>query len=76
MHGISGLPDQAKRNLFAGQIELNLLFDLLLVIEVAIRHINPVKKDKTYFSEQAKFLLQRAGPRHSNPTVFSELHFF
>ena len=65
LHGISGLPDQAKRNLFAGQIEMNLLFDLLLVIEVAIRHANPVKKDKTYFSEQAKFLLQSAGhPLH------------
>jgi hypothetical protein len=60
LHGISGLPSQAKRNAFAGQIELNLLFDLLLVIDVAIRHVNPAINAK-YFSEQASFLLQRAG---------------
>jgi hypothetical protein len=60
LRGISGLADQAKRNSFAGQIELNLLFDLLLVIDVAIRHVNPAINAK-YFSDQASFLLQRAG---------------
>ena len=60
LHGISGLPLQAKHNAFAGQIELNLLFDLLLVIDVAIRHANPARNAK-YFSEQVSFLLQQAG---------------
>lgn len=61
LRGISGVPLQAKRNAFAGQIELNLLFDLLLVIEVAIRKINTATTGDTYFLHQAKFLLDRAG---------------
>jgi hypothetical protein len=72
LHGISGLPDQAKRNPFAAQIQLNLLFDLLLVIEVAIRNVNPVKVKKgkngkisnLMFYDQALFLLRSAGHPH------------
>lgn len=71
LHGISGLADQAKRNPFAGQIQLTLLFDLLLVIEVAIRHANPTKqvikngkKSDLTFYDQALFLLRRAGHRY------------
>lgn len=70
LHGISGLPDQAKHNPFAGQIQLNLLFDLLLVIDVAIRKFNPTEKD---FSKQEMFLLKRAG--HSLAQAdFEEVH--
>lgn len=58
LHGLSGLPDRAKRNDFAGQIQLNLLFDVLLVIDVAIRAVNP---GEWHFSKQALFLLERAG---------------
>ncbi len=80
LRGISGLHDQAKRNAFAGQIELNLLFDLLLVIEVAIRHKNPtkVKKGKhgktseLMFSDQASFLLKSA--RHPHEKHYADVH--
>jgi hypothetical protein len=73
LHGLSGLPDQAKRNPFAGQVQLNLLFDLLLVIEVAIRKVNPAATAKTYFFDQAKFLLQSAGyPLHQRD--FDDVH--
>lgn len=73
LHGISGLPDQAKRNPFAGQIQLNLLFDLLLVIEAAIRKANPAKIANASFSGQALFLLQRAGhPLHQGE--FEDAH--
>jgi len=60
LRGISGLPDQAKSNAFAGQIELNLLFDLLLVIDGAIRAVN---SSEWKFSKQALFLLEKAGHR-------------
>jgi len=80
LHGISGLPDQAKRNAFAGQIELNLLFDLLLVIDVAIRHANPAKQvmkrgkmSDPMFYDQATFLLQRAG-RALQQRDFQDVH--
>lgn len=70
--GISGLASQAKRNPFAGQIQLDLLFDLLLVIETAIRNVNPIKKKKgkngkistLTFYDQALFLLRKAGYPH------------
>lgn len=52
------LPDQAKRNPFVGQVQLNLLFDLLLVIESAIKEKNPA--DRNFFSH-ARYLLDRAG---------------
>jgi hypothetical protein len=58
LHGISGLWNQVKRNAFAGQIQLNLLFDLLLVIDVAIRKVNPGDSD---FSKQALYLLKHTG---------------
>ncbi len=60
LRGIAGLTEQAKRNAFAGQIELNLLFDLLLVIDVAIRAMN---SSEWKFSKQALFLLDKAGHR-------------
>jgi hypothetical protein len=64
------LPSQAKRNRFAGQIQLNLLFDLLLVIDVACREINPAERD---FSKQELFLLKSAG--HSlSQSDFQEAH--
>jgi hypothetical protein len=80
LRGISGLHDQAKRNTFAGQIELNLLFDLLLVIEVAIRHKNPTKiktgkngkPSELMFYDQVLFLLKSA--RHPHEEYFADAH--
>jgi hypothetical protein len=80
LRGISGLPDQAKRNLFAGQIELNLLFDLLLVIEVAVRKVNPQKTKKgkggkpaeLTFYDQALYLLKASG--HPHEKYFGDVH--
>jgi len=80
LRGIYGLPDQAKRNAFAGQIELNLFFDLLLVIEVAIRHANPMKIKKgrggkpaeLTFYDQALYLLKASG--HPHEKHFVDVH--
>jgi hypothetical protein len=55
---IAGLPEQSKRNSFVGQIQLNLLFDILLVVDNAIHQKNPTKWK---FSDHARYLLDRAG---------------
>lgn len=80
LRGISGLPDQTKRNAFAGQIELNLLFDLLLVIDVAVRHANPMRTKKARngklaeltFYDQALYLLKSSG--HPHEKHFADVH--
>ena len=54
MNIVKTVPDEVRTNAFAGQLELNLLFDLTLVIDEAIK-----KKDgKKYFHEHAAHLLQ------------------
>lgn len=63
LRNISGLPRHTTCNPFAGQLELNLLFDITTIIEEAIRHKNPNihlpnKKTKLTFVHQADFLLQ------------------
>lgn len=55
---ISSLPDPARRNPFAGQVQMNLLFDLLLVVDNAIKHKNPAQWK---FIHHAKHLLHCAG---------------
>ena len=42
---VERLPDQAKRNPFVGQAQLNLLFDLLLVIDTAIKEKNSTARN-------------------------------
>ena len=67
---IVSLPDQAKRNPFVGQVQLNLLFDILLVVDNAIKHKNPTKHKKVVkgkkpkditFIDHAFYVLDRAG---------------
>jgi hypothetical protein len=55
---ISGLPDPATRNPFAGQVQMNLLFDLLLVVDNAIKHKSSAQWK---FIHHAKHLLHHAG---------------
>jgi hypothetical protein len=67
---IADLPQQAKRSLFVAQIQLNLLFDLLLVTDNAIHAKNPAKWK---FSDHAVFLLDRSGNRLSRAD-FDAIH--
>jgi hypothetical protein len=67
---ISEMPTEAKRNPFVGQLQLNLLFDLLLVIDSAIKHKKPrpvmvkhKKPQKDSFIHYAEYLLMQAGHR-------------
>ncbi len=55
---MSAIPSEAKQNLFVGQLQLNLLFDLLLVIDDAIKQKNP---SKWQFVDHGIYLLGRAG---------------
>jgi hypothetical protein len=52
------LPDHATRNAFAGQLEINLLFDVTLVIDAAIKAKNPAQWK---FIHHAEHLLTAAG---------------
>jgi hypothetical protein len=61
---ISEIPVEVKRNLFAGQLQLNLLFDLLLVIDNAIRQRN---SSRWKFLHHATYLLHHAG--HALPEL-------
>jgi len=66
---IARLPKTATTNQFAGQLEINLLFDLTLVIEEAIKEKNPAKRQannkKLTFVHQGDYLLTSAGhPLH------------
>jgi len=47
------IPDYAIKNNFSGQLELNLLFDLTLVIDGSIKHMNP---SKWKFIDHASYL--------------------
>jgi hypothetical protein len=55
---LSTIPEYALHSGFAGQLETNLLFDLILVIDVIIRARNPNQRD---FSMQAIFLSRQGG---------------
>ncbi len=57
---IDGLPHTAKRSSFVAQINLNLLFDVLLVTDNAIQVKNTTKWK---FSDHAMFLLAQSGNR-------------
>jgi hypothetical protein len=50
---LDGIPDYALRNGFTGQLETNLLFDLILVIDATIGAHNPGQRN---FSMHAVFL--------------------
>ena len=52
------IPKHALQSDFAGQLEMNILFDLTLVIDGAIKAKNPTK---WRFAEHAKFLSRKAG---------------
>jgi len=54
---LGDIPTHALQNDFAGQLQMNILFDLTLVIDGAIKAKNP---GKWRFVEHAKFLSKRA----------------
>jgi len=57
---IDNIPEYARKSPFAGQMEMNLLFDVLLVVDRAIREKNPMKSGFPTFLDQAEFLAQKA----------------
>lgn len=59
---LSSLPVYTTANPFAGQLQLNLLFDIALVIDAAIHSKNP---SRWKFSQHAEHLLKVAGHRLS-----------
>ena len=61
---MSEIPVGAKQNQFVGQLQLNLLFDLLLVIDNAIKQKN---LSKWQFVDHGTFLLDHAG--HALPQL-------
>lgn len=63
---LSSVPPSALENRFAGQLELNLLVDLALVIETAIRAKSQTTKQRTSFIDHAEYLLMRSGNPLSN----------
>lgn len=62
---INESPDHTRTNAFAGQLEMNILFDITLVIEESIKHKNPSKHRpdgrKLTFVHQGDYLLATAG---------------
>jgi hypothetical protein len=60
---IGGLPDHVTNNPFAGQLQLNLLFDVTLVIDTAIKTKN---QTRWKFIDHAEHLLARAGHQLTN----------
>jgi hypothetical protein len=62
---IARLPSTATTNQFAGQLEINLFFDITLVIEEVIKDRNPTKRqqngNKLTFVHQGDYLLAEAG---------------
>jgi hypothetical protein len=62
---VARLPSTATTNQFAGQVEINLLFDITLVVEEAIKDKNPTKLQssgkKLTFVHQGDYLLDVAG---------------
>ena len=58
LRNIAGLPSHAITNQFAGQLQLNLLFDIALVIDSAVATKNP---NQWKFSQHAARLLTAAG---------------
>ena len=63
---ITPLPDHMTSNAFAGQLQLNLLFDITLVIDTAIKEKNP---SQWQFVHHAEHLLTAAGHRLRNPQL-------
>jgi hypothetical protein len=57
---VSQLPREVLQIPFAGQLEINILFDIILVIDAAIRIKNATKWQ---FVDHAIFLLSKAGSR-------------
>lgn len=63
---MSEVPADAKQNPFAGQVQINLLFDLSLIIDAAIKPKNP--RGRTFISH-AEYLLLQAGHTLTNPEL-------
>lgn len=57
---MSPLCDYALSNDFAGQLEMNLLFDITLIIDATIKYKDLIPSHK-YFRERVLFLSERAG---------------
>ena len=67
---IEWLPEHSRLNQFAGQLEINVLFDLALVIDGAIKRKPPIPTPaKLYFNHLAEHLLARIG----NPLSINDL---
>lgn len=60
---ISDMPSHAKTNAFAGQLEINILFDLTLVIDATIKDKN---RTRWKFIHHAERLLAAAGAQLTN----------
>jgi hypothetical protein len=62
---ISAEADYARRHVFAGMVELNLLFDSTVIIDEAIKHKNPARQHGNgrplTFIHQAEYLLRQEG---------------
>ncbi|MCU1334905.1 MAG: hypothetical protein JWO19_486 [Bryobacterales bacterium] len=54
---ITDAPDHTRTNAFAGQLEINILFDLTLVIDAATKK----KDNQRYFSDHAAYILAQVG---------------
>jgi hypothetical protein len=57
---IDSFPTPSLRSAFAAQQELNILFDLLLVVDFAIHNMNPNAQQQRSFLHSAVFLSNRA----------------
>jgi hypothetical protein len=62
------LPAHATRNAFAGQLEIDLLFDITLVIDTAIKTKNP-NPDQWKFSDHAQHLLAATSRQFTIPQL-------
>ena len=63
---LAALPNHTTRNPFAGQLELNLLFDITLVIDAAIHNKNQAD---WRFIRHAEYLSDAAGQPLTNPQL-------
>ena len=62
---ISAEADYTRRHVFAGMVELNLLFDITVIIEEAIKHKNPTRQQGNgrplTFIHQVEYVLRQEG---------------
>lgn len=69
----TGVPPYARQSDFASQLEINLLFDLLLVVDASIKVRNPNPQDNV-FSMHATFLSNAAGLGLTQQNIQGEIN--